>query len=130
MSPYPRNPFRDRPDSPLPIRTFGAALVMVLLNSAFSTGAEPGERPQADGLQVSAPDNGALIQRLKRTNLLNAEEVVDRLALVGHGATERQGGNSPPPKRDGFLTPSPFEPQYRESYASLATLRHPLPRNP
>lgn len=106
-----------------PIRTstatasLGAAALLVLSPSAFADTAVGTIQRPAD-----PSDNSNLIQRLKRTNLLNGNEVVDRLALLGDG--------NPPFRNTGkFLTPNPYDPQYRESYASLEALRYPLPRN-
>lgn len=111
------------------IRTFGAALGLSLWSSAFQAGTGPAEDSGASGRALSVPDNGALIQRLSRTNLLGAGEVVDRLALQGDGEQTRDTGTAPSRRNLGFLTPNPYEPQYRESYTNLATLRYPLPRN-
>ena len=111
------------------IRTFGAALGLSLWSSAFQAEAGPTEDSDASDRALSVPDNGALIQRLSRTNLLSAEEIVDRLALQGDGEQARDTGTALSRRNVGFLTPNPYEPQYRESYASLATLRYPLPRN-
>ena len=110
-----------------PIRTsvataiFGAAPLLVPLPSAFT--AETDTAAGAIQRPAVRAENGNLIQRLKRTNLVNGSEVVDRLALLGDG-------NVPFREPATFLTPNPYEPQYRESYASLATLRYPLPRHP
>ena len=69
-------------------------------------------------MAASLPEAGPLIERLQRTNLLNGDEIHDRLGLVD-GSPSRDG--------DGFLTHSPYEPRYRESHGSLAALRSPLP---
>lgn len=108
-----------------PIRTVAATArsgvaLLILLPSAFTAGADIAVGAIQRPAVLSHNDN--LIQRLERTNLLNGNEVVDRLALLGDG-------NEPFRKTGTFLTPNPYEPQYRESYASLATLRYPLPRN-
>ena len=57
--------------------------LLVLLPSAVTAGGDTG----VDSTQRPAvpTDNGNLIQRLERTNLLNGNEVVDRLALLGDG---------------------------------------------
>ncbi|MCY3613005.1 MAG: hypothetical protein OXH51_15880 [Gemmatimonadetes bacterium] len=59
-----------------------------------------------------------MIERLRRTNLLNAADIHDRLGL-----------ESASPAR-GFLTNTPYEPPYRESCPALADLRYPLPPHP
>ena len=109
-----------------PIRTSAATAslgiaLLILLPSAFTADGEA----EADAIQRSAvlSDNRNLIQRLERTNLLNGNEVVDRLALLGDGNEHLR-------KTGTFQTPNPYEPQYRESYDGLATLRYPLPGNP
>ena len=99
--------------------SLGVAL-LILLPAAFTVGGDTAVGATQGPAVLS--DNGNLIQRLKRTNLLDGNEVVDRLALLGDG-------NGPFRATGGFLTPDPYEPQYRESYVSLATLRYPLPRN-
>lgn len=73
--------------------------------------------------------NDALIERLQRTNLLNGKEIRDRLRLRGDDTQAGPTDASPSRGAGGFLTHSPFEPRYRESYQSLAALRYPLPDN-
>ncbi|MXZ48385.1 MAG: hypothetical protein F4Z13_03900 [Candidatus Dadabacteria bacterium] len=93
--------------------------------------------PPSSGQEVSRDDpvctddrapslsgTGALVERLRNTNLLNGNEVYDHLDL-GSGDTET--GASPSRGAGGFLTSSPFEPRYRESYSGIAGLRYPLP---
>ena len=64
---------------------------------------------------------GALIEQLRRTNLLNAGEIHDQLGLAG--VSSPRGGR-------GFLTQNPYEPPYRESCRTLADLRYPLSPHP
>lgn len=110
----------------MPIQTFGAALVLLLWPSAFTAGADPVEDPGASERTVSVQDNDALTQRLSATNLLNADEIVDGLALREDGQQARETGTSPFREAGGFLTRDPYEPQYR---VRLEALRYPLPRH-
>ena len=86
--------------------------------------------PEAVGeIPARSIGTAALIERLRRTNLLNGLETVDRLRLRSDDTPARQTNPSLSRGRDGFLTSNPFEPPYREDYASLAALRYPLPDN-
>ena len=93
------------------------ALLLILLVSSSDRQAVLDGRASIEREVVAAlpPGTGALIERLRRTNLLNADEIHDRLGL-----------ESASPAR-GFLTKNPYEPPYRESCPALADLRYPLP---
>ncbi len=98
----------------------------------FHGGRISGHDPEAAAggeLPSRASGNAALIERLRRTTLLNGDETLGQLRLEGHDAPVGQADASPSRGRGGFLTPNPFEPPYRESYTSLAALRYPLPDN-
>ncbi len=99
-------------------------LLLILWASPFGRQAVPGGGRASIVREVVAersPGTGALIERLRRTNLLNAGEIHDRLGLEG---------TSPARAGRGFLTHSPYEPPYRESCPTLADLRYPLPPHP
>ena len=96
-------------------------MLLILWSSPFQGRQVPDDGPTlVERREVAANllETGALIQRLQRTNLLNGDEIYDQLGLVGD-APDRGG--------DGFLTHSPYQPRYRESYQSLATLHYPAP---
>lgn len=88
-----------------------------------------GDRGSAGSRELPArlPGNGPPIERLRKTNLLNGEEIHDRLDLGGDVAG--QADTSASGDGSGFLTRDPFEPPYRESYRSREELRYPLPDN-
>ena len=108
----------------------GAVLVLIawLLPLSPSSGQEVSRDDSvcADDRAPSLSGTGALAERLRDTNLLNGNEIYDRLDL-GSGNTET--GVSPTRGPGGFVTSSPFEPRYRESYSAIAGLRYPLPAN-
>lgn len=91
------------------------ALLLILLASSSDQQAVLDGRASVEHEVVAAlpPGTGALIERLRRTNLLNADEIHDRLGLVGESRAR------------GFLTNNPYEPPYRESCPALADLRFP-----
>lgn len=101
-------------------------LSLIQFHGGRVAGRDPGA---ADGgeLPPQPSGNAALIERLRRTNLLNGDETLGRLRLESHDAPVGQADPSPSRGGGGFLTPNPFEPPYRESYTSLAELRYPLP---
>ena len=96
------------------------ALLLILLVSSSDRQAVLDGRASVEREVVAAlpPGTGALIERLRHTNLLNADEIHDRLGL-----------ESASPAR-GFLTKNPYEPPYREFCPALADLRYPLPPDP
>ena len=96
----------------------GGAGVLLLL---WALRLGPGESTELVGIAEPPPGTGALIERLRKTNLLNADEIHDQLGLEG-AAGANEGG--------GALTHNPYEPPYRESCESLAELSYPLPRHP
>ena len=78
-------------------------------------------------LPAQPPGTAALVERLRRTNLLNGDEILDQLNLEGNATQPEESDASLAQRRGGFLTHNPFKPRYRESYASRAALRYPLP---
>ncbi len=114
-----------------PIRRVGAAVVFgvvglllilwaLRLGGPAVSGGDP-ESAERGAVAERPTGTGALIERLRRTTLLNSGEIHDRLGL--EGVAPARGGR-------GFLTHSPYEPPYRESCPALADLRYPLPPHP
>ena len=66
-------------------------------------------------------ENGALIDKLQRTQLLNGSEIHDLLDLVDPSGSRDQ---------NGFLTVNPYEPAYQEAYIHPDSHRYPMPDNP
>ena len=96
-------------------------LLLILLASSYDQQAIPEvgrASPERGVVAERPPGTAALIERLSRTNLLNAGEIHDRLGLEGASPAH------------GFLTHGPYEPPYRESCPTLAGLRYPLPPHP
>ncbi len=101
-----------------------AGLLLILWALRFGEPSVSGDAPAsaaAGEVAERPPGTGALIERLRRTHLLNGDEIHDRLGLKG---------TSPAGDGRGFLTHSPYEPPYRESCPTLADLRYPLPQHP
>ena len=110
----------------------GAVLLIPWLPSFSQVRGEPArDDTPAAGSEIPArpPGTAALIERLRTTRLLNGREILDRLRLGGEDGSARRAGESLARGGGGFLTPNPFEPPYREVYASPAALRYPLPGN-
>ncbi len=102
--------------------TAGLLLILWALRLGAPAVSGGGPASAADGeVAERPPGTGALIERLRRTHLLNAGEIHDRLGL--EGTSSASAGR-------GFLTHSPYEPPYRESCPTLADLRYPLPPHP
>ena len=98
----------------------------------FHGGRVSGDDSVADaGGELPAQPLGtaALIERLRRTNLLNGDEILGQLSLEGDDAQAGKANASVSRRRGGFLTHNPFEPPYRELYSNLEVLRYPLPDN-
>ena len=115
--------------------SLGASLLLVLwfLSSSLFHEERITESGPEDAGRREAPNRhlgtGALAERLSRTNLLNRDEIHDRLDLDG-GTSQDERAGAPHLRGTGpFLTRNPFEPRYRESYQNLSTLRYPLPDN-
>ena len=115
--------------------TLGGTVLLALwiLSSARIDGeAVPRDRPtSADRAEPSGrpPGTGELIERLRRTALLNGEEIHDRLGLR---LDERNGGQTTALSSGGrgsFATLNQYEPAYRERWRSPAALAYPLPEN-
>ena len=83
----------------------------------------------ADNRAPGLSGAGALAKRLRNTNLLNGNEIYDRLSLESGDTETGQADASPSRGAGGFVTSSPFEPRYRESYSDIAELRYSLPAN-
>lgn len=112
---------------------FGAVMLLIAWLLPFSPSSErqvSRDYPVCtDNRAPSLSGTAALAKRLRNTNLLNGNEIYDRLGL-GSGDTETgQTDASPSRGTGGFVTSSPFEPLYRESYSGIAELRYPLPAN-
>ena len=73
------------------------------------------------GVAASSPEDSALIEKLQQTQLLNGNEIHDRLELLDPSGSR---------DRNGFLTISPYEPAYQEDYIHPDSLQYPIPGNP
>lgn len=111
----------------------GGAVLLILWVPSFSQFhgclALGGTRAADSKIPERLTGTAALIERLGRTTLLNGAEILDRLRLGGDDAPSPKASASLWRGRGGFLTPNPFEPPYRETSASMAALRYPLPDN-
>lgn len=111
---------------------FGAVLLIAWLLPlpSFSNQQVSRDDPVcADDRVLSLSENGALAKRLQNTNLINGNEIYNRLDLESGNTETGQANASTSRGTGGFLTSSPYEPRYRESYSSIAELRYPLPPN-
>ncbi len=82
-----------------------------------------------DNRVLSLSGTDTLAKHLGNTNLLNGNDIYDRLDLGSGNKETGQADASSSRGAGGFLTPSPYEPRYRESYSSISELRYPLPAN-
>ena len=72
-----------------------------------------------DNRVLSLSGTDTLAKRLQNTNLLNGNEIYDRLDLGSDNKETGQADASSSRGAGGFFTPSPYEPRYRESYSSI-----------
>lgn len=112
---------------------FGAVLLLIawlLPLPSFSDQQVSRDDPVcADDRVLSLSGTDALAKRLRNTNLINGNEIYNRLDLESGNTETGQADASTSRGASGFLTSSPYEPRYRESYSSIAELRYPLPPN-
>lgn len=111
---------------------FGAVLLIAWLLPlpSFSDQQVSRDDPVCADDRVRSPSGtGALAKHLQNTNLINGNEIYNRLDLESGNTETGQTNASTSRGAGGFLTSSPYEPRYRESYSSIAELRYPLPPN-
>ena len=110
------------------------ALLLAVLTLSFCVSqrnleSEEALSPVFENNVLRSAESATLIEKLRATKLLNADEVHALLELVGDEGNIDSSLTDAESDSEEFLTRNPYEPQFRQAIEEVSEIQYPLPKD-